>query len=367
MKIAILSMQKVINYGSVLQAYSLREMVRKVSGIEASFLDIEDSPSVEAIMPVQDGADYQGEYEYSVRGFRRVKKIMMYCVQKWIFFRKIEHFWKDELAIRREDNEQQYDLVIVGSDEVFKCTDHIRLQLYGSIRQAQKAVTYAASCGAAVSEGIPQEVVPIIRKSMKNFKAMSVRDEGTEKYVRYLYDGQILHHLDPVLVGPLAKRQGKPVPLSKYMIIYAYNDRIRSKREIDAIRGFAKEHNLKTVCFGGVLSWCDLFIPADPFRLLDYFSCAEYVVTDTFHGTIFSIICHKKFVSIQRKTNKNKMSTLLADLELSQRMVCDMEQLATILESEINYEKTDAIIEKERERSENYLKHCVALCRGREL
>ncbi|SDB66463.1 polysaccharide pyruvyl transferase family protein [Butyrivibrio sp. INlla16] len=362
MKIGILSMQKVVNYGSVLQAYSLREMIKNVCGEKAEFLDIEEEPSLEAIMPVQDMDDYDDEYFCENKIIEKIRKIIMYRLQKLVFFKKIHKFWKEDLEIADNDkSDGQYDLVFVGSDEVFKCTTKIRKQLYGEVNNAKSVVTYAASCGSAVFNGIPSKIVPDVRKCMSNFKRMSVRDKGTEEYVSSLYDGEIVHNLDPVLVGPLSKRKRNTVSLKNYMIVYAYNDRIRSKEEILAIKNFAHEHKLKTVCFGGVLQWCDLYIPADPFTLLDYFYNAEYIVTDTFHGTIFSIINHKKFVSIIRKTNKNKMSNLLSDLGLEERMLFDINQLEGQLIKDIDYTKVDSIIDKEREKSELYIKECIGL------
>lgn len=152
-----------------------------------------------------------------------------------LFKKKVEYFTKHNLNTSSTNNDKQYDIVIVGSDEVFKSQDSINLQLYGNIRQAKKKITYAASCGSAVIVGIPTETLPIIKRAMSNFSSMSVRDLGTEKYISALYDGKIYRNLDPVLVGTLYKRKHKPVPLKKYMIVYAYGTRIRKIEEIQAM------------------------------------------------------------------------------------------------------------------------------------
>ena len=57
MKIAILSMQKIINYGSVLQAYSLQQIVEDITGTKVDFIDIEENDLVNVNMPIKDGDD----------------------------------------------------------------------------------------------------------------------------------------------------------------------------------------------------------------------------------------------------------------------------------------------------------------------
>lgn len=363
MKIAILSMQKVLNYGSLLQAMSLKQMIEEESGSPVEFIDIVENPSVAVNMPVHDNKDYEVPYYRKMGLLEKIKKFFMYQVQKRVVYPRFEEYMKNALGCAEDNSKKQYDIVFVGSDEVFKATDRIRLQLYGSIGQGKKIVSYAASCGSAVVSGIPESSMGVVKDAIRNFSYMSVRDSGTQEYVRNLYDGEIEIHLDPVLMGSLYKREHKQVPLSKYMIVYAYNNRIRTKEEVETIIRFAKDYNLKLVCFGGVLQWCDLYIPAKPERVLDYFYYADFVVTDTFHGTIFSILNHKKFVSLIRATNKNKLGDLLKRLNLSNRVVTDMSAFQETLLAEIDYEITDSILNKERVNTRNYIRKCLALAK----
>ena len=359
MRIAILSMQRVVNYGSVLQAYSLKKMLEQISGEEISFIDIDEERKISVDMPIKDIDDYKGKRR-KPGAFEMIKKRVMYFVQKRFAFRLITGFMESEL---KSCNDENYDLVVVGSDEVFKSTDSIRLQLYGDIPNARNKVTYAASCGSAVIEGIPLEKREIVEKALSNFSRMSVRDKGTYDYIKSLYHKDIEYHLDPVLSGDLYRTPHKPVRLKNYMIVYAYNGRFDDKAEIDSIKSFAKGKGLKTVCFGGVLTWCDLFLPVTPMRLLDYFYYADYVVTDTFHGTIFSIINHRQFCSFTRTTNRNKLGDLLERLGLSQRLVTRAEELEEKITAQIDYRKVDAVLEEERKRTIGYLTDCIDMVR----
>lgn len=127
------------------------------------------------------------------------------------------------------------------------------------------------------------------------------------------------------------------------------------RSRIQAIKKFARKHKLKIIALEGVQNWCDDYIVADPFRMLDYFYYAEYVVTDTFHGTIFSIINRKKFATIIRITNKNKLEDLMDTLNISERIVSDMAKLEDILEKDkkaaVSDKDSEGMAEKASEKS----------------
>lgn len=356
MKTAILSMQRVVNFGSVLQAYSLREMVRELTGCDADFLDIEESPALSSAKSVCERADYAQPAAYSMNILQRGKRWTISRLSAYNR-KKIRAFMRDELKLTDANSAKQYDHVIVGSDEVFNhAGGNIRLQLHGGVKQAAHLFTYAASCGNALFEDIAAEDLPRLRAAMQRYSAMSVRDSATETYVSQLYDGKIQRHLDPVLTGNLYRRKPKKVPLKNYLLVYAYGQRIRTAEEINAIRSFAGEKGLKIVAVGGSQFWCDLYLPLSPFRLLDYFHSADYVVTDTFHGSIFSVINHKKFAVIFRKSNTGKLESLLRDLGLEERRIDDLSRLSDVLCSEIDYQAVDTILDRERIRAREYLR-----------
>ena len=96
-------------------------------------------------------------------------------------------------------------------------------------------ITYAAACGSASIQGLSEKNRTILKSLMTKYKIISVRDLHTYNYVKNLYDGKVERHLDPVLVGDLYKRKHNPVKLKKYMIVYAYGNRIRDEKEISRL------------------------------------------------------------------------------------------------------------------------------------
>ena len=354
MKIAILSMQRVVNFGSVLQAYSLRKILESIVKEPVRFIDIEEDRVCYSKRTNSQETDTKEEKALSNSIVAKGKRWIMRRLSAWNK-KKIRRFMQNALGLNQNDNNQHYDMVVVGSDEVFNHRYGVNFQLHGDVKQADRVVSYAASAGSAMLEDISEEDRTSVREAMANFSAISVRDAATQDYVQALYEGPVQRHLDPVLVGDLAERKHRKVWLKNYLLVYAYGSRIKSIEEIDAIQKYAKENGLKTVAFGGSQPWCDLYIPVSPFRLLDYFYYADAVVTDTFHGTIFSIINQKKFAVILRNTNENKLRGLLEDMHLQDREVRNMAHLAEVLDKTIDYQSVQEIREREKKRTYAYL------------
>lgn len=358
MRIAILSMQRVVNFGSVLQAWSLRQMVQEVTGASVDFLDIEDSPVLQSREETLAAADYHSPACYSPHVLQKAKRRIITMLSGYNK-KLIRRFMQEKLKLDSDSSCRTYDYVIIGSDEVFNHNGGIRLQLHGEVKQASKVISYAASCGSAKAEYVLPEDVQTIRSAMKRFSAISVRDTGTAAYARYFYDGQICKHMDPVLMGSLHARTARKVWLKKYLLVYAYGQRIRTAEEIEAIRAFAKKKKLIIVAIGGSQFWCDLYVPVTPMRMLDWFAHADYVVTDTFHGVIFSVINQKKFVAIVRPSNENKLTCLLTDLSLTERRLAQPEMLDSVLDMPVEYDAVNAILARERVKARAYLKELL--------
>lgn len=352
MKISILSMQRVVNFGSVLQAWSLRQMLQQLTDEPVTFTDISQDGVLPSRKTVRESADYEVKADYPPGLLQKAKRrriTQLSAKNK----RLIRQFMQQELGLDQPP-EAKPDVVVVGSDEVFNHAKGVNLQLHGKLSAAKK-FTYAASCGSALAEDIDQEDLPLVREAMAGFSAVSVRDEATAAYVKKLYRGPLLTHLDPVLAGPLHSRTPQPVGLHKYLLVYAYGQRIRTRREIEAIQNFAHARGLKTVAMGGSQFWCDRYIPATPFRLMDYFHYADYVVTDTFHGAVFSVLHKRPFGVITRKTNENKILGLLSQLSLTDRQISTPEQLEQVLLKPVDYRAVDDVLAQGRQDAMAYL------------
>lgn len=99
-----------------------------------------------------------------------------------------------------------------------------------------------------------------------------------------------------------------------------------------------------------------------PFEVLAYFENAEEVITDTFHGSIFSVITHRPFATLIRKSvddnygNEEKLTDLLERLRLKDRMTIKIEDAENINKKTIDYAGVDGLLKVHREVAREYLK-----------
>lgn len=197
---------------------------------------------------------------------------------------------------------------------------------------------------------------------MKNIESISVRDKNSGNVVKELIGKEPMYNFDPVLVydfiGKSANVIPKNFPEKNHMILYGYSGRF-SKEECKKIREYADNKGLLIYCIGGVQDACDRFIDCNPFQVIAYFQNTDCVITDTFHGTILSVITHKQFVTILRNIgygNSEKLSDLLFRLGLESRCIDNLEFIGIEIDKVINYDKVDEIIKSKRNRSYEYLK-----------
>lgn len=375
MKISILSMQRVDNFGSLLQGYSLMKILKELSGGTVDFIDIKSNKMDNALLDGQVN-DFNYENEKKLNGlFEKIKKIDRYTINRLLMRRSnkkqcemYELFRKEVLKIKDENNNKDYDLCVIGSDEVFNCLSGadwgFTSQLFGNVENAKNVITYAASCGATKYENVPEKVLNRIADSFKKVLAFSVRDQNTFDFVSKLSDKKISINLDPVLIGDFEKEinnneyQKCKLP-KKYCIVYSYYNRINQKNEIKEIKKFCKENDMKIISIGAPQWWIKKHIVVNPFQMLSIFKNAEFVITDTFHGTIFAAKYSKKFATIVRESNRNKLMDLLVRLNKKEHLINKIQDLEKTYEFTNNIDDTNKIISECKEISTEYLKSAI--------
>lgn len=130
------------------------------------------------------------------------------------------------------------------------------------------------------------------------------RAADTHQFVAELTDINITDSLDPVLIYDFdqeVRESSLPEIPKHYCVVYSYYNRIHIEDEIDAIDGFCKEHQLIPVAIGVPQFWIKNYIVCSPFQCLNIFLQADFVITDTFHGTIFASKYASKFASLGRE------------------------------------------------------------------
>lgn len=365
MKVGIMSMQRIVNYGSFMQAYALKSIIEDL-GHEVVFVDyhvgltIDKKKSLKRQLRHCIGESFFGGI------YRRHRKMGNNQKKSELEYRYEECL--PLLGITKEHNYRaNVDVLVIGSDEVFNCVQMnpavgYSPELFGYKNHAKKVITYAASFGSAKLEDLHQyRIDSELSKYLCKIQRISVRDENSRKIVSKLCGINPELHLDPVLIGNVENSFEKKEEKDNYIAIYGYINRFTAE-ESEAICKFAKEKNLKLVSLYGYQSFCDQNIACRPDEILSYFKNAEYIITDTFHGVIFSIINKKQFAVFVRFSgspvisNQEKLCDLLMRVQLQSQQVTRLDELSSILNQPIDYVKVDEIRLQEREKAIDYLK-----------
>lgn len=355
-------MQEVKNYGSFLQAWSLKHVIEGL-GHTCDFINIVPGVQLE---------------EYKFGKFDNVKKFVS-RICGWDFVKRIRTIFRfhgrfskeflPELGVKvGESNASHYDTVVIGSDEVFNCAQKswfgYSKQLFGAGLNADKVISYAGSFGKTDAEilsrlGISEEISQLLRKMDK----ISVRDEKSVETVKKLTGIFPEENVDPVLIYNYDHLMPKHIAEKDYMLVYTYPGRIKSESEISAIKEYARNKNLKLISVGHYFSWCDDVIVPHPFEVLAYFKYADCIVTDTFHGSLISIKYSKPFVAFVRDMNSNKLTYLLTKFLKTHHIVANLKDFAQIMDSVRNEDDTETqkIIFEETQKSLDYLKNNLSV------
>lgn len=197
MKVGILSMQKVMNYGSFLQGFALKKTIEEL-GHQCEFIDIEQGRIF---------SELKRSYTFLLK--KAVERYMKWDVltrlrYTRIFRKRFNTEFFDLLGVNTHTI-THFDAVVIGSDEVFNFAQRVPWgytpQLYGKVSNANKVISYAGSFGHTTMQDIGHYgVKDEIKDALLSMAAISVRDKNSYEIVQKLTGKTPLVHVDPVLM-----------------------------------------------------------------------------------------------------------------------------------------------------------------------
>lgn len=369
-KVGIMSMQRIINYGSFLQAYGLKAMLEEL-GSEVEFVDYHPGKCL-----IEEKKE-SNKIKRLTSKVLEALEINTSLSNKINFINYKRSYKKKYLPMLNISTRLNYntklDTLVIGSDEVFNCVQSnsnvgFSPDLFGANSEAKKLISYAASFGNTTLDKLNHyHKAEEIKSYLNKFNAISIRDENSKKIVIKLLNKEPNKNLDPVLMYDYIHKCNK-IPSNLYLdkpyiILYGYSGRL-TKKEAKSIEDFAKRNGKEILFLGGIQHCKGIFKDCSPFDVLGYFKNADCIITDTFHGTIFSLINHKPFLTIVRKSNNNnygnqeKLTDLLSTFNLSHRAVSELSSIDSIYEP-IDYDYVEQKLTIEREKTYNFLKENI--------
>lgn len=368
--VGIMSMQRIYNYGSSLQAYGLKRLIESIEPeASVSFLDYRPGPT---LVPTKHHSSTALRSWAKLREYGQVDAPL---ADKLRFFKHKGRYGRRYLPLMGLADDARagtpLSTQIIGSDEVFNCVqDNTNVgysrDLFGQPRQGRTLASYAASFGNTTLEKVRSVGIEgSLKEDLGGFDHLSVRDRNSADLVLALTGRTPQIHVDPVLAYPFmtdepripARRQHR----APFLIVYGYSGRLSREENAD-LRRYADARGADILSFGGVQECADRFVDCDPFQLLAYFRDCIGVVTDTFHGTIFSVINGKPFCTIVRPSsghgygNEEKLGYLLDLLNLDDRRLDRAGGLAEALARPLDRSALDVLLSTERSRSREYLR-----------
>ena len=330
MRIGVVTTQYASNYGALLQTYALQRYLNENLGQNSEVLAYYPAHSKEywKLMPKIDG----------------VKSLILFglrCIMPWRIygekqrFERMRNFLEGEIPLSHayyskkeiEAGECPYDALICGSDQIWNVSRHSKLQdvwflgLSGNGWEKAKRIAYAPS----VADPIPVKMKPLVAEKLKAFSAVSVRENVDVAQVSELYEGKVCHVCDPVFLlsaEQWRKIEKKPQISEPYILCYFLNP---SKEAVEVVRRVKKMTGRKVVqidinSINKVPTDFDV-LDASPEEFVGFIDNAEYVITNSFHCTAFSVLFRKNLFVVKKKTANSRMESLLGKAGISSRLV----------------------------------------------
>ncbi|WP_319558026.1 polysaccharide pyruvyl transferase family protein [Thiomicrorhabdus sp.] len=321
MKVGILTFHEGINHGAYMQAFSTYQFLLQ-NGYDAEIINYKN----------------RTHYLFELKAFL-VKKNPLHILQN---IKKIRAFKEDHSSMNlgkmlfdRRKLIGKYDAIVVGSDIVwnFKSRFLGRDPVYfGKDLEDSKLISYAPSFGNVNSD----DAIPdFVSEGLQYFSSISVRDINSSNLVKKVIGVEPKIVLDPTfLIDAKPFEQSTGAERKPYLLVYAYYLR---DGEIKSAIAFARKKGLEIISIGYQNTWADKNVIAlGPFEWLSYFHHASFVLTSTFHGTIFSLKYEKNFATSMNDNIKNKTISLIKHLDLADRFV-EGGDVADVFRQEIDY------------------------------
>ena len=322
MKIGILTFHRAANYGAVLQCYALQEFLKQM-GFDVSVLDYRQ-PFIEnhyrrfdlkMLLANLACLNFKGLWNCISK---RNKELNFYSLFRENFLTIDSKPFKDKNGIPAD-----FDVYVIGSDQVWNpsmCDGKVDDVFWGRFRDSVsgKIITYAASTTRKGLDSIGEQTLKVL---LSNFNRISVREKDYNDYLEAVTHHPIYINADPTLLIGETKwselcQHSRYANKKGYILLYYVRSYPNNIRMMDEKAELLSSKTGLPVFKIGANTLCS---PEDFVCLIKN---ASYVVTSSFHGTVFSVIFKKTFWSfLYNDSNDNRYVSLLKTLGLDNQLV----------------------------------------------
>lgn len=368
MKIGILTLSLKVNYGGILQAYALQHILQKI-GHEVEVIDKPHHYK----MPI-----WKMALLFPGRAFKKyICKSNEGIFREWVhnkrypvLSRYTEQFLNDNIN-RYETagypivEKGRYDCIIVGSDQIWRRKYHKKITpVYLDFTKDWniKRIAYAVSFGTDIWEYNDEET-RICKTLASSFNAISVRESSGVDLCRQYLNVEATHVLDPTMLlnkdEYIRLFKDKNIKKSEgNLLCYILDPSEESSQVIKQVRDYLGLTPFSVIAknFDSYQGDDDNIQPPVEEWLRGFYD-AEFVITDSFHASVFSILFNKPFLVIKNKSRGvARIESLLNEFEIPNRVVKDPKTAHIIALEQIDYKCVNAILNREKKQSVSFLK-----------
>lgn len=358
MKIGILTYHACFNYGACLQAYALQNAIKRQIP-DCKIIDYQSKKLIDINHPF---CKYPKHPKEIIKNITRFPYYNQLQKRKKLF----NNFINNDLILSKrcttdEDVKQEcenYDYIVCGSDQTWNLDPSIRYETplyYLNFPKKQKRITYATSFGSWVNRFSTREkeLLPWI----KQFDSLSMREESGVNLLKS--KGLNCEWVvDPTLL--LTKKDYDKIADERiinedYILLFSWNG---AKETVEITKQVSKKLGCKAFYIvpppRAMFSGIERKLDVGPRQFLSLIKHAKFVITNSFHGTVFSTIYNKPFISAIQNEVDPRRASLMKQFGLENHLMSPISlNLDTIFNTD--FQIVESKITKLKEHSLNYL------------
>lgn len=370
MKIGVLTLQLKTNYGCLLQAFAMQKFLKSNGYDPITISHYNGMPFINKLLSVgkRTVLSFMGKNGKAIRGWMLDSEYKIISQNTQQFIDRYIRTTETVDLVKDRDIVKKYNLeaLLVGSDQCWRPKTARKIEklfFENYLHENIKKISYAASFGVSDWEYTKTEEEKC-KKLIQEFDGVSVREDSAVKLCKDKFNILAEQVVDPtLLLSPtdyiqiIENRTKKPNSVMVYVL-----DQSNEKRKIiDLVKsklGLVENSVMPTSDFDEVgksnIYDC-VFPPVEEW--LNGFAECDYVVTDSFHGTVFALIFNKPFISIGNYSRGlTRFTSLLKLFELEDRLVNSSEEFdQALISKEIDFEKVNLIRNKQIEKAKNFI------------
>lgn len=343
-KVGILSMYRYPNYGAVLQCWALKNVCQQL-GYDSQIINY---------------------YPWGEQKFRLNKTWPHKIIRRYFDLKSFTNFINtygnltkfvashDEMM----KNPPYEDIYISGADQIWNpeiVEEYLSSYLLDFVPQCSNRISYASSLGGVTNT----ESEKVFKNELPKYSSISVREPGFVNELKKISGKEVVDVCDPALL--LSKDEYRKIEKKKFFLPKRYIAVMKLKTDTlfdDAAIKLSKKTGLPLVgIFGDFRNGYDkTFLSLSPQQWLYVMRNADYVVTNSFHGAVFSIVFRTPFVSVSSmwKAGNERITNLLQQTGLMKQYVNSIEAVDNIFS--VDYDACEDQINTYKNRSLNWLK-----------